>query len=170
MGETKEILEDMKKNLAYEPETGRLIYKNDRYGTKTPGEEAGTVDNQGYKRFTYKERLYMVHRVCYALYHGHWPRFNIDHINRDSTDNRICNLRDVPQSLNNHNRGKYKNTTYYRGVTKKDKLYQARITYMKKVKSLGYYETPEEAAMAYDKAAIDIYGEFATLNFPEKFR
>jgi len=49
------------------------------------------------------------HRVAWALHHGSWPIYDIDHINHDRTDNRIANLRHVHRSENNKNRPPQKN-------------------------------------------------------------
>lgn len=62
------------------------------------------------------------------------------------------------------------NKTGFRGVfknsTSKTKPWQSGITYQGRSYNLGCYETPEEAARAYDKGAIEHYGESAKLNFP----
>jgi len=163
--ETLEMLSDMKKHLKYCPKTGVIKYATKR-GTKNPGDICGNTDHQSYVRVYYKDKWFMGHRVAWALHHGVWPQGNIDHINRVNHDNRIKNLRDVPQWLNNHNKGRYPNKLGLRGVTRKDDLYQARITYKGSVRSLGYFKCPREAALAYDKEAKKLFGEFATLNYP----
>ena len=164
--ETKSMLKDMSENLAYNPKTGEITYKNSRNGTKNPGEKAGNLDHQGYLRVCYKDKWFMVHRVAWALFYGNWPVFNIDHINRDRADNRILNLRDVPHWMNTMNKGGYTNKTGFRGVANKGGLWQARISFRGKTKSMGYFRCPTSAALAYDKAAVETFGDFATLNFP----
>jgi hypothetical protein len=66
------------------------------------------ADQDGYRRFslTHRGRRYMlfVHRVVWLLHTGDWPKQVIDHINRDRTDNRIENLRDVSIGINVRNR------------------------------------------------------------------
>lgn len=54
----------------------------------------------------------------------------------------------------------------YRGVEKNRNRYRARIHHDNKIIRLGSYDTAEEAARAYDRAAIEARGRFARLNFP----
>lgn len=67
------------------------------------------------------------------------------------------------------------NSGGFKGVNlKKDKLrvkpWVAMIRHESKIHNLGYFYTPEEAARAYDAAAIRLFGDTATLNFPVKSR
>jgi hypothetical protein len=93
----------------------------------------------------------------------------IDHINGEKLDNRKSNLRFCNNSQNLANRGKTKlNTSGYKGVSKtystSPKQWRARIQH----KHIGRFYTKEEAALAYNKAAIKIYGEYAKLNEVKK--
>jgi hypothetical protein len=105
--ETKELLERLKSFLSYDPQSGNMYYTDTRYGAVEIGRMVGHVD-RGYIRFSYRERQYMAHRVAWALHYNKWPEHTIDHINRDGTDNRIENLRDVTQAINNSNKSAYK--------------------------------------------------------------
>ena len=93
----------------------------------------------------------------------------IDHINCDRLDNRKQNLR-VASGV--QNRGNVillcTNTSGYKGVSAKGRIWRAYITKNHKYVGLGSYETKEEAALAYDKAAREYFGEFARLNFPNE--
>ena len=93
-----------------------------------------------------------------------------DHINRDSRDNRRCNIRPAAQIDNTKNQTlRNTNSSGYKGVSflqcaGKFEAYINDKPYHKK--HLGLFETPEEAARAYDEAARYFYGEFACVNFP----
>jgi len=86
----------------------------------------------------------------------------VDHVNNNPLDNRISNLRICDDSLNSHNRqikeGKY------RGVSKNGKGYAGKIIKNGKEYNLGTYKTQEEAALAYNTKALELYGEHANLN------
>jgi len=89
----------------------------------------------------------------------------VDHINGNKLDNRKSNLRIVTQQQNLMNKGVYKNNkTGFKGVCKDFGKYKATKKDNKKI-HIGVYKTPEEAAKAYDKAAIKLFGEFAKTNF-----
>ncbi len=92
----------------------------------------------------------------------------IDHINGNSLDNSIENLRWVTYRQNGMNKSKnIIGTSNYKGVSihKKSGKYQTFICINGKNKFIGLFETEEEAARKYDEAAILNYGEFAKLNF-----
>ena len=90
----------------------------------------------------------------------------VDHKNRKPQDNCVSNLRWASIAENTAN-SKKNNLLGFRGVYKNRKRYEASIRINKKLYHLGTYDTPEEAALMYDAAAIGAFGEFATLNFTE---
>jgi hypothetical protein len=93
----------------------------------------------------------------------------IDHINGNKLDNRVANLRICTHSQNQCNRPKPSVSPWkYKGIYKNGNNFGSRICLNQKTIKLGTYKTQEEAARAYDKAAIKLHGEFAFLNFPEE--
>ena len=90
-----------------------------------------------------------------------------DHINRNTFDNRRSNLRTATHTENMRNRIKRSGSSKYKGVTwvKQREKWMARIKHGDREKSLGHYATEEEAAHVYDKAAKELFGEFAKPNF-----
>jgi hypothetical protein len=94
---------------------------------------------------------------------------HVDHINGDGLDNRRTNLRLVTPSQNQYNMKRQADTaTGFKGVQfdKRKKRYYARITSCGKTYALGGHSTAEAAAHAYDAKAVELFGEFALLNFP----
>jgi hypothetical protein len=92
----------------------------------------------------------------------------VDHINRNSLDNRRCNLRICTRKQNTQNvKLNRTNTSGYRGVNfyKQNRKWVAKISIDGRRKSIGYYSTPEDAARAYDNICLKERGEFAVLNF-----
>lgn len=88
-----------------------------------------------------------------------------DHKNGVTLDNRKSELRAASTSQNNVNTKLAKNNTSgFRGVSWRG--WQAGLGVDNKLEYLGFFDNPVEAAMAYDRAALEKYGEFARLNFP----
>jgi hypothetical protein len=94
--------------------------------------------------------------------------FEVDHIDRNPLNNRRDNLRVVTHSTNQQNRIQSNNTSGYKGVSFRANrgTYRAFIKQHGKQITLGCFLDPEEAARAYDKKAVELFGPDALLNFP----
>lgn len=94
-----------------------------------------------------------------------------EHKNRNKLDNRISNLRPATREQNMSNVGpKIGHPTGYKGVTKlPNGKFRSRIRASGKQHNLGVHTCAEKAAKAYDEKAVEIFGEFAYLNFPEEW-
>ena len=90
----------------------------------------------------------------YIMNAGDSP-LDVDHINRDKSDNRKCNLRMCTRTQNNYNRVS-NNFMGIKGVTKRSKKYVAQLA----GKYLGLFNTPEEAHEAWKQEALKKHGEF----------
>jgi len=131
-----------------------------------------TISGNGYVcRYCYdnptnkKRQIVLLHRALLSPLDG----FEVDHINRNPLDNRRENLRLVTSQQNKWNAPRrVTNTTGYIGVRQshhKSLPWRAVITKNYKNVHLGYFGTAEEAANAYDKAAVEQRGKYARLNF-----
>lgn len=91
----------------------------------------------------------------------------VDHINGNAWDNRRKNLRVATREQNTQNRRG--NGKYLKGVTPgRGGKFRASIKSNGLRTSLGTFTTEEQAALAYDHAARERFGEFARLNFPDR--
>lgn len=106
-----------------------------------------------------------MHRVIMAAPKG----MLVDHRDGDGLNNRRSNLRLATFNQNNgHIVAPVRNRLGYRGVVKTPTSKRFHAVIGKWCTDLGWYDTPEEAARAYDDAAREKYGEFARLNFPRE--
>ena len=166
---TPEIVREF---LDYDHETGELTWRNrDRKWFKTDrafstwnsryaGTSALAADNgQGYLRGQMLGKYLFAHRVAYAHSHGAWPEQEVDHINHNPSDNRICNLRECSHQDNNRNQSiRSDNSSGHTGVhwDKKGKHWQARITKNGRYVNLGCFETKGQAIRARAKASREL--------------
>jgi len=121
------------------------------------------VNQKGYAKSYIDDR----HQGLHNLIMGKCPNKWVDHINGNPSDNRRENLRfatPLENSLNSRKRST--SSSPYKGVTiRPGGRYQARIGLNGKRRSLGYYDSSIDAAMAYDRAALLYFGEYARPNF-----
>ena len=139
------------------------------------GDEAGTERYDPLKdRVSYhtgfKGTNYLNHRIVYFITHGVDPdKLDIDHTDRVPFNNNEENLRLATTSQNNVNSKIRKdNTSGFKGVVfdKNRSKYRARVHKDGKEILVGRYASAEEAARARDKAAFELWGSRASLNFP----
>lgn len=91
----------------------------------------------------------------------------VDHINRNGLDNQRANLRLSTTSQNLANRPAPRhNRSGFKGVSwdKRRQKYTAQITVDGRKRHLGYFTEAQDAASAYNAAALDVWGDFALLN------
>lgn len=162
--------------MDYETANALLAHKDGALYWKSRGIKNWDAVNAG-RKVTYKlngyiypsinGRRYPGHSLVWLLEYGVWPKGQLDHINGVRDDNRPCNLRECSNAENNRAVGiKKNNTSGYKGVSlnKASGRFYSYIRVNYKRIHLGCFDSPEEAAKAYNAAALKYFGEFASLN------
>lgn len=141
--------------FSYDALTGDLIRKTAPTYKNKIGDIAGSICKaSGYRIVKIKGVGYPAHRLVWLLVYGKWPDHEIDHINGDKADNRLCNLRDVPHQVNVQNlrASTSSSSSGILGVGPHGDRWRARILIEGKKISLGRFKTKEEARIAYINA------------------
>jgi len=148
--------------LYFYPETGIILRRNP--STRTGVDSiAGSVGARGYRCISVDYKIYKAHRLMWFYVYKKWPK-NTDHINGNKDDNRIVNLRECSSSQNNMNKCiQSNNTSGFKGVSfhKRIGKWYARIGVGRTRKSLGYFDTPDEAYAVYKCNLYEYHGHFA---------
>lgn len=171
-------VETLRALIAYDADTGSLTWKRraeslfidtgrgsaaaaKAWNNKWAGKPAlNSLRSDGYFEGRVFRELVLAHRAIWALHYGEWPEFQIDHINHLRGDNRIANLRTVPNAVNAKNMSRRQtNTSGVQGVYwhKTALKWAAGITLNGRHKYLGLHDTIEAAAAAR-KSAEALYG------------
>lgn len=114
---------------------------------------AGAMGRE-YWCITINRRRYFAHRLVWAYFNGAWPEHEIDHIDGDKLNNRIENLRDVPRRTNKQNtrRANRGNAGLLGTHLFRNGRWKASINVDGKNKHLGYFDTTQQAHIAYLEA------------------
>jgi len=138
--------------LRYEPETG-LLFWTDKAHKSVKSKQAGTPNNLGYIIILFRGKPYKAHRLAWLFTYGNWPEKMIDHIDGDTSNNAISNLRDVDNKTNQCNRHKARidSKSGLMGASPCRNKWQAQIKRNGVIKYLGVYNTAIEAHEAYKK-------------------
>lgn len=149
-------LDEIKTILDYNPDTGIFRWKVNRPPLRA-GDRAGCELKlrkpsgvRIYRSIRIKKKHYTEHRLAWRFFYGEIPEgMQIDHINRNPSDNRIANLRLVNQSQNNFNSIR-SNKSGHRGVYKhsQSNCWCAELSYLGKKVFRKCYPTKKEAVKA----------------------
>ena len=163
MTHTNEIPEDIGDYLRYED--GKLFWRQQAAHCIQIGDEAGTRSTlKGRIQLRFRNKRYYAHRIVWFLIKGEQPPKILDHINNNTDDNRIENLRKASCSGNQHNTGKRKdNKSGVKGVSWhiRDKKWVARIRKNRKRVHVGYFSDLKDAEQAVKEARQKLHQEFA---------
>jgi len=154
-------IDRLKQMLAYNPDTGVLTWATSPKYDIAVGSKAGCYRKiDGYECVRLDGKLYLAHRIAWFYVHGAWPSHELDHVNGKRTDNHMANLRLATRVQNSGNTRPHKDSeTGFKGVSiyKRSGKFRARL----RNKTIGYFDTPEQAHAAYMAVAQKHFGEFA---------
>jgi hypothetical protein len=151
--------------LDYNPHTGVMSWKQTLGSRAIAGLVAGTPHHTRYLHLWLGGFQYLVHRLAWLWMTGEWPIAQIDHINRDRSDNRWLNLRAATHGQNRQNSRIPKNNTSGRtGVSfvKATGRWHAYLYGGKRRRiNLGFYNSYNDAVRRRNEAIARHFGEFA---------
>ena len=134
--------------FVYNAETG-LLYRKLYRGKPCKKRVTGSIDSRGYVTVSFNGKTHLVHRIAYFLYHGYFPKGDIDHDDRIRHHNYISNLIDSTRQNNNRNSGNPKNcTSGVKGVTRCGEKWRSQIKINRKNYQLGDYTDFDDAVCA----------------------
>ena len=161
-----EHLDRLRAALAYDPVTGVFTWRVTRSRTRA-GSVAGAPNAGGYLIIRFEKTPHYAHRLAWFFVHGHFPEIDIDHRDGDRQNNRISNLRPCNDQQNQRNRlPTGHGNSNFKGVSWHAKLGKWKAEMRECY--LGVFESEEDAARAYDVAALNRDAEFARINFPRE--
>ena len=165
-------LEDLKEYLKVSDTSpsGLVWIKRPKQSKVQINTVAGRLNHNGYWQVKFKGKLYLTHRIVFYMQTGQNPGTKlVDHIHSQS-DNLNTRLANCSENGGNRRKqkthAKTKPSSRFKGVTfdKSTNKWQASITKDKKQRYLGQFQTQEEAAHAYNEAAVVYFGKFNALN------
>lgn len=141
----------LKEVLEYKPNTGEWIWIKPLANRTPLGSVAGSINREGYRTIVIDKKRYQSSRLACLYMTGNWPSEEMDHIDRNRTNDSWSNLRQASRTENAVNRNTFKNNTSgSKGVYWYDrtKMWMASIGVDSKLIHLGYFHTKEEAVKA----------------------
>lgn len=142
--------ERLKEFLHYDPETGKFKWIVRRKGV-IPNKDAGCLKKDGYIHIGICGEKYLASRLAWLYTHGYFPENEIDHIDRNTTNDSLENLREVSHSCNMKNKGTQKNNkSGVSGVRwfEQTSRWVVRINSNKVQYNIGYFISKDDAVKA----------------------
>lgn len=158
---TQELLKQ-----SFDYKDGLLYWKVSRNHLSLAGSIAGSIFTHSRRYITLYQSSYSAHKLIFMWHHGYMPEM-VDHRDRDCTNDRIENLRGCTYRENNFNKTKSSNPNFkskYKGVSAHGKKWVMEIGADNVRHVKGRFLTQEAAALEYNRMAVRLHGEFASLN------
>lgn len=160
--------------LDYDPETGVFTWLKSPGKRRRVGNTAGgTSHSRGYRLIALDGRRYLAHRLAWLYVYGHWPSDELDHIDRDTDNNRISNLRECNRYENSQNIVRDVGaTSKYPGVSwdKARRKWAVKLRVNGRRLMVGRYDSEVEAAAAYFQAKLQFHPFWSPTVYPAGWR
>ena len=150
--------ERLKELFHYDPDTGVFVRKVQTCNRVRQNGKAGSLHSSGYLTIRIGSKNYYAHRLAWFYTYGEWPN-QVDHINHNRADNRLCNLRSVTDAENRKNQTlRIDNKSGICGVAwdKHYKKWKAHIRANGKAKTLGYFDNLFDAVCIRKSAEVKL--------------
>lgn len=153
----KETIDAFSALVDIDVEAGIVRWKNKKANRKA-GAEVGSITGEGYRRTSFNNQYFYVHRFLWTYVYGSIPEgLEVDHINGDRGDNRIANLRlcsNKQNKQNTHNAPVGRTTSGLLGAMwdSRTQKWKSQIRLNLQSTFLGYFETAQEAHAEYMQA------------------
>jgi len=147
----------------FENRDGALYWRKTISTMARAGRKAGCTNSRGYLVVGLNYKKYLIHRLIWVM-HGNDPVAVIDHINGNTTDNRIENLRASTHTENMCNaKRSRRNTSGIKGVSwnKSSRKWIGSVWYQQKMYKTPAFEIKEQCAEAVRMLRLELHGEFA---------
>ena len=154
---TKELLHSI-----FEYKDGSIFWKQAKQGTRA-GAIAGSINKRGYLVTQINGKDYKNHLIIYIMHYG-YTKYEIDHIDKNPSNNKIENLREATKSQNQWNKSKQtNNSSGFKNVRFCKKTGKWAVAVQKHRKSYwgGYFDDIDQANIAAIKLRQDLHESFA---------
>jgi len=151
--------EYLKSIITYNPDTGIFVRKNGRIPKY--------VGKNGYMQISIQYKKYYLHRLAWLYMYGFMPEKEIDHINGNKSDNRICNLREATRTQNRHNtKVSKRNKSGHKNISLHTTSKLWRVVMYKNGTTVvnKYFKEIDDAIDFSKKMRKEIYGNFARID------
>jgi len=155
--------QQLKQILSYDPDTGEWTWLISTSPKAQAGQKAGCINKQGRRQIAIEGKTYKSYRLAFLYMTGKWPDRWVDHINKDTSDDRWFNLRLATPKQNAMNRTTHlNNSSGKKGVCwhKHYEKWWAYIMLNGYNKNLGFFDRIDDAILARKQAEVIYFGEY----------
>lgn len=157
------MLEDLKRQMRYEPDTGKLFWLVSKKGVTAGRQVSPRPTTDGYMQCVFNGQHYYQHVLIWFYQTGEWPKDCVDHINRNRADNRWVNLREATHTENLYNSPCFssRSKSGYKNIVETAYGWTVTTRIKRKITNFGTYKTLDEAVEVAKRVRDEHHGEFA---------